>query len=216
MRVLIFILLFLTSCVSSNRRTPHLHDTLYDRIVIELYSTTSSQPSTEALNIFKTQMEIYRICPADQIFIIPHRPSDNLRIAWNGGWLRALEAQRRTLHDNEPEDRHLTAFVAYVPGIYAIPRHHNVIGLHYDATSIAVFHRDFFNPTREAAVLAHEFGHIMGLVDRGRRPDPPINPDRPNHCNDANCVMFWQVNPIGEFDDKCQQDILNLIAERSS
>jgi len=206
----IIVLMFSVSCASlETRRSQPTQNTLYDRIVIELYSTTTSRHSPEAIKILKAKMEEYRICRADQIFVVSQTPSAVSNIAWNSDLLRALEARERTLHDRKPKDRFLIIWIAYVPGIYVVPNRLNTVGLKYGNTSIAIFQKGF-NSSYEASILVHELGHIIGLVDRSKRSDPPVNPNRPNHCNNQNCVMFWRVNPAGKFDGKCQRDIRAL------
>jgi hypothetical protein len=42
----------------------------------------------------------------------------------------------------------------------------------------------------EAATLTHEFGHLFGLVDLSiPEVNPHEDPDSPNHCNVAECLM---------------------------
>lgn len=220
--VLIFCL-FLTACISPTKLiNPEPSDpaaTLYDRVVIEIYSTDVTPPEDKTFEIFKQKLEEFRICKVDRIFIIPQKPVKHDSVFWNGNSLRALERKHRTIFDPDPDDRFLNVYIAIVPGNHAAPGKQNVIGLQYDDTSIAVFYRKAFNHSYRAALLLHELGHVIGLVDRDFRDDkfgPPVNPQRPQHCNVEKCVMFWRVNPKGVFDCRCKKDLLRLIAERTN
>ena len=55
---ILFMLMFLVSCATLETRRPQpTQNTLYDRIVIELYSTTTSRHNPEAIKALKAKME---------------------------------------------------------------------------------------------------------------------------------------------------------------
>jgi hypothetical protein len=46
----------------------------------------------------------------------------------------------------------------------------------------------------ERAVLVHEYGHLLGLIDLTFTSDRPReDPDHPGHSNDDRSVMFWAI-----------------------
>jgi len=46
--------------------------------------------------------------------------------------------------------------------------------------------------TAELGVLAHEFGHVFGLVNNGAPMiDPHEDPAHPGHTSDPDCLMYW-------------------------
>ena len=45
----------------------------------------------------------------------------------------------------------------------------------------------------EQSTLVHEFGHAVGLVDRGLRPTTPHRDLRNGaHCRNPACIMYWE------------------------
>jgi len=211
--IILFLLLLtsLTSCATTTFHNPQIRHRrmLYDNMVLEIHPTTQSIPNPVALNIFKAKMERFGVCRASNIRIITHDPGIVLIPAWTSSMLQAWEHRHRTRFDDDPDDRSLTVFVSYVTGIHTRVGYNNIVGLKYDDTSIAIFFRNYA-PMKEACVLIHEVGHVIGLVDRECREGDPANPDRPSHCNNENCVMFWQIKGSPDFDSLCQRDILSL------
>jgi hypothetical protein len=44
----------------------------------------------------------------------------------------------------------------------------------------------------EQAILVHEFGHAVGVVESGiPAQSPHHDPEHPGHCTNDRCVMFW-------------------------
>lgn len=105
----------------------------------------------------------------------------------------------------------------------------NVLGFAYYNTSMALLggtiedNSGGFNQpnkaTVETAVLQHEFGHILGLVDNGT-PAVQDHLDQANgaHCDVESCLMYFAVRTSGfmnnltggnvpELDAQCIQDL---------
>lgn len=80
----------------------------------------------------------------------------------------------------------------------------SVIGINITGTTvIAIFkdvikamHQDKDGPTAkftEQSTLVHEFGHAIGLVNNGvKQVDPHHDSEHGAHCDNPNCVMYWQ------------------------
>lgn len=102
-----------------------------------------------------------------------------------------------------------------------------VLGLSYRGGSLALF-MDNANPgpgpfvTRaeiEGAVLVHESGHLLGLVDGGvPMVTPHADPSHPDHDADADCIMYWTISitatgpslgdaDFAQFDARCGEDL---------
>lgn len=104
-----------------------------------------------------------------------------------------------------------------------------VLGQAYWNTSIVLFEKTIQSlsggigkPTRtklESAVLNHEFGHLLGLVNVGSNMVSG-HQDSANghHCNNQNCLMYWNVDtsnvvanilnsPIPVLDQDCKNDL---------
>jgi len=105
-------------------------------------------------------------------------------------------------------------FIAYVSGPYVEGKLSNVAGLQY-SESIAMF-KDSKIWKTEGSVLLHEFGHLLEIADAEHRKDEvPANADRPNHCNNKRCVMYWQIQgPDMDFGERCKDELRALVSSR--
>lgn len=108
----------------------------------------------------------------------------------------------------------------------------SVLGVAYTGSSIAIFKDEiedaaflFVSPQDiEKAVLVHEFGHVLGLVNIGYMSDHDHeDPEHENHSNNDESVMYWAVESqnLGnqfsgsvpnEFDDDDLDDLAKLKA----
>lgn len=200
-----------TNCASFTLRTPPPRN-LYDNITIEIAPVTSATPSNDALEYLRSKLDEYRICSARGIkFVIRPEVEVISGIPWNSSKIRSYENTRRTLRDTNTKDRHLIMFMAYVSGSYLEGKLTNIAGLQYN-NSIAIF-KDSQVWKYEGSVLLHEFGHLLEIADANHRKDEePVNPDRPNHCNNRRCVMFWQVQrKDADFDEQCLEELRALV-----
>lgn len=131
--------------------------------------------------------------------------------------IRELEQAERTHRDH---DRGLDTTAIYVlvvgGGFEKDSSDGRVLGVAYSPSSVAIF-KDNIQATRplgpipifstsdvEKAVLIHELGHILGLVNLGLpmvtshemtedpRPETPGNEGR-GHSNNKDSVMYWAV-----------------------
>ncbi len=101
----------------------------------------------------------------------------------------------------------VVTYVTYVDGRYTDDK---VLGIAYGYDQVVIFKERIddgcsANPlcignanTIQRAVLIHEFGHVLGLVDRGV---PMVNPhsDGGAHSNNRNSVMSASVESTGIF-----------------
>lgn len=101
-------------------------------------------------------------------------------------------------------------YIAYVNG-HSDQDNSNgaVLAWAYDGTAVAVFkdtidsNASFLVPASEieGAVLVHEVGHLLGLVDTGSpmvTPHEDVDADagtgHPGHCTVQDCVMYWALD----------------------
>jgi hypothetical protein len=211
-RLSIFLVVFLLSCTAPAIRFESEHtSTLYASIVIEIVPQEGTSPDREALVRLKTQLRRYKIC--NNVGIIVRSPvTEGTMPVWDSNQIRVFEKRHRDLKDTDLDDRHLVVYISYVKGNYLQGDLDGVAGLQYGDTSICMF-VEHFRTASEGAVLIHEFGHLIDIARD--REGPPGNPDRLNHCNNSNCVMFWTIkDSSGRMDEECRQEILDLIKAR--
>lgn len=137
--------------------------------------------------------------------------------------IRAIESENRQLFPTENE---ISVWVSIVDGKF---ENESVIGLAYQNLSTSLMGGSIsentggFNQASrssvEAAVLMHEIGHLLGLVNI---TTPMVNPhqENGNHCNNSDCLMNFAVettdlfsalatSPIPELDENCKLDLSN-------
>lgn len=212
----LLIALILPACVAPQKLDSSSHNnqpTYYDSITIEVVYTERSKPSDAALNFLTENLRKINI--SRKIVIISRQISHPPVVPWTSALIRQFESQHRLLKEDTPKDRNLILFIAYLPDFYLEGTRTSIAGLQYEASSFAIFIANL-KKKYEGSVLLHEFGHIINLVRLKPRKEEPINPDRPRHCNNNKCVMFWKVSGVDrKFDDACLGDIKKAITARN-
>lgn len=100
------------------------------------------------------------------------------------------------------------------------------LGTAYKNTSIIIYDKkidevfdgsDIQNSLVQANMMAHEFGHLFGLVNGGITPvSEHSNPDSPTHCITQSCLMAtnktYPANQqeMWELDDSCISDLRSI------
>lgn len=189
--------------------------TLYDSIIFDIVSAPGQGPSPSALTFFIGKLKEYDIC--DRVIIKYRSRITGVYSIWNSARLRHFETRNRKFIDRNPKDRRLIFFICYVPGEYhrkdgdKIAK--NIAGVQYNTTSFAIL-RGKTKESYEGVVLLHEFGHAIRIARASDRDDPPVNPDRPNHCNNETCTMFWRASSDRtKLDDECLRELRKLIED---
>lgn len=216
---LVFLIFLIPGCVPQQDPTPLQKEnvidsaTLYDEVVLEIVSPAEKGPSAEALAFFINRLKLYNIC--NKVTVSYSTDIVGSLPVWNTGLIHQFEARNRKLKDTDPEDKKLVLFVCYLEGIYIQGDVASIAGLQYGPTSFAIF-RDITKASYEGVVLLHEFGHIIQIARSSNRKESPVNPDRPNHCNDKSCVMYWRSSKDRiNLDSKCLKDLERLINDTS-
>jgi hypothetical protein len=116
--------------------------------------------------------------------------------------------------------------IIYTNGTFA---NASTLGVAYRNTSVALFAKTINDnsggigqPSRtklESTILAHEAGHLLGLVDLGSEMQTPHkDTDHGNHCNNNGCLMYYTAETtdilgflltgnIPTLDANCQTDL---------
>lgn len=195
-------------CLSAPINTPmdFVSSVKYSRLVLEVDYAEGYQPRTEAVDLIKQRIEERLSKP--QGTTVEMRAFSSAQSTYSVEDLRSLEAERR---DRRPGGDAMVLYVLYLNG-----RHEEdsgegrILGVHYDHASIAIF-KDSIDRSGgllglnlnaadvEKAVLVHEFGHAIGLVNNGLEMQRDHeDEDHPKHSSNQESVMYWAVeNTLG-------------------
>ena len=214
-RLYIILFILLLSGCSSYELDPLFENKLplYNNITLEIVSVEGFSPDPDGLKSFEASLLRYHFC---RKLIIVQRTvlikPENI-VPWNLTGLQMFEAANKTIKNAENK-QDLNIFASFLPGPYIQGKINGLAGLQYSEGSFAIFKN--FASDHEEIVLLHEFGHLMLIADDSHSPDrKPINEERPNHCNNHECIMFWQVtSDIKDFDLNCRREIAKLLENK--
>jgi hypothetical protein len=175
---------------------------------VEFITIGCPKPDPEAVAYFKAKIERY--ChKTDVVMVVDEQLPFTVAptLIWDDQHIELMEnytARFRTTGDT------LVIRVLYLAGLYI----HDPVtrGLAYGEYAFALF-RNTFVAQHERAILLHEFGHLIGLVNGGtpmKSEHAETDPKHKQHCrNEGQCVMYWCAPTIPEpdFDLPCKQDI---------
>lgn len=110
-----------------------------------------------------------------------------------------IEKANRTAFSTGNE---ISVYILVTNGLYS---DNGVIGAAYRNTSMVLFGKKIADnsggigqPSRtklESTVADHEFGHLLGLVDLGSSMQTGHkDAAHGNHCNNSNCLMYYQAD----------------------
>lgn len=193
------------------------HDLLsaatYTSLVVEVDYVQGQQPSTSALQLLETRLEERCDKPGGVTIVLDDAvPSGGSVYSVSAN--KALEAQHR---DTFASGSTAALYVLYLDGQSAQDSGGSrVLGWAHGPTSIGIFHESIAAAANalvttaevEAAVLVHEGGHVLGLVNNGT-PMVAAHEDtaHPAHDIDDACIMHWQIET---------SDIRTLILNRGA
>lgn len=182
---------------------------LYEKITLDIVCVSGNAPNANSLEFFENKLRQYHL--TKQLIVnlrsVPVKSTNNV---WNMASLQMFEAEHKSIQksDNPSE---LVVFVSFLPGSYIQGKTKDLSGIQYFGNSFAVFKQRVYES--EGIIMVHEFSHILSIGSNKNSPDrEPINPERPNHCNNQHCIMYWTVNSeVTDFDGNCRREIANLL-----
>ncbi|MGB1586321.1 MAG: hypothetical protein ACPHID_04680 [Thermoplasmatota archaeon] len=190
-------------------------DDEYSNWIIEIDHVNGERPSGEVVNGLLSRLQ--DVVSKDSVrvqYSDANLPSDD---RWTRGELQSLRESRRDL---KTEGNTVTTHVMFVDGEY---EQEGVLGFAVGHDWIVIFSEridrgcdeggplglpacsDADRTRAHTAVLVHEFGHIMGLVNNGIDMVNDHEADRCNgepdsgHSDNQNSVMFCAVRTVGLF-----------------
>jgi hypothetical protein len=173
----------------------------YTSLVIEVVSVSGFLPSTTAVDNIKTFLQA-RLNKPQGITVTQRTVASPGKTVYTLNDIRSIELAERK---QKPSGTTLTAFLLLLDGDYAgNSGSSKVLGLAYGTSSMCLFEKtvqefsgDVGQPsvaTLETAVMEHEFGHVLGLVNNGTSLTS-AHQDGANgkHCTNQNCLMYFNV-----------------------
>jgi hypothetical protein len=180
----------------------------YPTLRIEIQYPTGYEPNAQAVSFLASTLESVTGRDAAHVQVtedaaIPAEP--NHQYTWSE--IQQLEDSHRTSHTSGST---VSLYVMYVAGGSQDDTSNGVVlGAAYRGTSIVMFKGNIDANTVpdgslvsqkpqvhyvEQAVLVHETGHAMGLVNNGAPMQTPHeDPNHPKHSNNPQSVMYWAV-----------------------
>lgn len=232
---ILFVLLFLWTGCSDNSQEPgnaavipndFLSDGKYASLVIEIVSVSGFAPSATAIDNMKIFLGAL-LNKNGRITVVQSTITSPGKSAFMLADVQAIESANRK---EVTSGTKLTAFFFFADGDYAgNSGSAKVLGFAYGGSSMALFEKTVYEfsggvgkptvSTLETAVMKHEFGHILGLVNNGTTLKS-AHQDSANgkHCNEESCLMYFNVetsdivgNLLGgavpELDANCLADL---------
>lgn len=198
-----------------NKNTDLLTSDRYHKIIIEVISVDSHTACHEDLEYLRKIILSY--CHKAEVVIAIDNPLPMFTIfqaplvvpypLWVLSSLKAFEVMHAnfTTHNDTVVIR-----ILYLPGSY-LPSP-ECRGLAYDDYAFVIF-RNLVEPHQERAVLVHELGHLLGLVNCGIKPVSDHQDDRHKwHCKNPKCVMYYSSPSTkdADYDAECKKDLKSM------
>lgn len=173
----------------------------FNTLLIEVKYVEGFEPDVDALSNLKTFLEA-RLNKPGGIVIEKASVTSPGGFTYSAADLNIIEDGLRT---NYPQEKTITAFLFYADKGYAGDTENTkVLGVAYGTTSMAIFKEsiDAFSggltqPSEtllETTVLEHEFGHVLGLVNNGAKPQSDHEDQMHlGHCDNPDCLMYYAV-----------------------
>lgn len=173
----------------------------YQSLVIEVSYVQSLRPNAQTLVNLKNFLEARLNKPGGITIIeqqIPGQSGDPFTIQE----ISKIEDQFRTKYNNVGI---LTLHLLFLNGGFTEDTNTSrTLGVAYRNTSCVLFENSIHSlsdqltePNRvdlETTVITHEIAHLLGLVDLGSNmQNDHIDEAHGKHCDNADCLMFWQI-----------------------
>ncbi|MGH7859805.1 MAG: hypothetical protein ACREQY_20960 [Candidatus Binatia bacterium] len=197
----------------------------FPKLAVEINAANGREPSAAALDRLRERLTSVVDKPAG-IEFLPVNTFSVTRTEYSLDDVKAVEGLARK--EWSTDDR-VVIHLLYLNGR---PSYGNALGTAYGASSIVVFPDRLENAVTpvvgravlERAVLVHEVGHLLGLINIGyKSPRDHEDPEHPTHSRNQDSVMFWAaetdavstVLPGGPTDDFDADDRADL-ADRAA
>lgn len=196
----------------------------FEKLIVEIDYEANSQPKNGG--VLLQRLKKYADKPGG-IIVSGANSFQKTKDSYSLSDIQALVRSNRSSYTS---GKTATIYVLYLNGTYA--SNQNALGLAINATTMVIFPDQIdrattalvFGSTIESAILTHELGHLLGLVNLTYKSN--INHEDPahsGHSSNPNSVMYWAVEDISissilsggpptQFDSSDEKDIQNIKA----
>jgi hypothetical protein len=200
----------------------------YDRLQIEIDYVTGHPPDPDALDHLVDVLGRVADKPGGVEVLVDDELPDQGAPAWTVEDAQALEVEWRDGYRDEATGTAVLYYL-YLDGHSAEDDDQGrILGFAYHGSSLVMFAETMADVSGglpllseggvEESVIAHELGHVLGLVNNGVGMQQP-HQDAPHgaHCDDEGCLMYWAVETdligdllgqgVPDFDARCLADL---------
>jgi predicted Zn-dependent protease len=177
----------------------------YNTLVIEVFYVTNFRPSAQTLVNLKNFMEA-RLNKPGGVSITEKEIASPGMAPYDINEIAQVESAIRTKYN---AGNVLTMYMFFADGGTTTDTDSEfILGSAYRNTSFVMYESTIKNlsdgvgePNRvdlETTVIEHELGHLLGLTNLGT-PMQTNHEDasHPKHCNNEDCLMYWQADGSG-------------------
>lgn len=203
-----------------------LRDTKYSKLVVEVVAVHGFEPDTKAIQNLQIFLEA-RLNKPKGVVIIQKTIQSPENNSFTPEDLRSLEDEVRSEYTHKHD---LAAYIFYADkGYHTDGQSSKTLGVAYSSSGMCIFKKTIDDNSGglgqvsteelESAVLIHEFGHILGLVNNGTAmTQNHEDPTNPGHCDNKDCLMYYASNTsdilsvlgsgeIPDLDSQCLNDL---------
>ena len=166
----------------------------YSKLHIEIDYVSGYEPSSDALDLLRQR--INEVTDKNTVTISQNSfgSTDN---SYSLEEILEIENSQRSKFKGGDE---FVIHILYLNGEFE--DNDNALGIAYKGSSFVMFQEKIEDAAFlfisaqdiEKAVLVHEYGHLLGLVNMGyTSPHDHEDPDHPHHSNNEESVMYWAI-----------------------
>jgi predicted Zn-dependent protease len=174
-----------------------LGDSIYKSLVVEIQYVTGYKPGPKTVNHLRNFLETYLNKPKG-INIILNAIDPTADDALSMEEVAVIEKKERTRFVNQDT---IAIYILFTDGVHP---GNKILGMAYRNTSAVVYGKAVRKYSSmsgrltyqelETAVLLHEIGHLLGLVNKGTTQTSAHNHSTfHDHCNNRRCLMYHSV-----------------------
>lgn len=178
----------------------------YSSLKIQIHHVEGFQPSSGSVEYLQSFLEDKLNKPAGITVTLEQVESEGLSI-YSINKIKEIEDAQRTSYT---EGNTIAVYFYIVDGAYQTNQ--NVLGVAYRNTSMVLFQErieelsggvgQVSTELLTSSVMAHEFGHLLGLVNVG---SPMVNDHQDDgngaHCDNEECLMYFAVESSSGLND---------------